>query len=369
MALAHNPGFPHAGRELTQARDAYRQGALDEAGLRAVGRQLRAAHWQAQKDAGLDLLPVGDFAWHDPLLNHSLLFGVVPEHCRDAAGRVSLASQFAMARGGCSDSAGSQALGLWFASHEYYRAPEFTVDQKFRLSWEQLFEEVEEVLALGHAVKPVLIGPLTYLWLGKVCGAASENFDKLELLERLLPIYGEVLGRLAGLGVEWVQIDEPILGLELPQAWRTAFERAYNLLQAPKPQKLLATRFAGAKDNLGLAANLPVAGLHVDLVGAPEQLPAILDRLPAYKVLSLGVVDGREVSRGEWAQVLALLHQAQERVGERLWVAPSGVRPGLLEGADQPEAAPQDGPACAVRTCQEVARLARALDQAQAEAA
>lgn len=326
MALAHNPGFPHRDRKLTQARDGYRQGELDEAGLRAVGRELRAAHWQAQQDAGLELLAVGDFAWHDPLLNHSLLFGVVPEDCRDGVGRVGLASEFAM------------------AAAEHYRVPEFSAEQKFRLSWEQLFEEVEEARALGHAVKPVLIGPLTYLWLGK---AKDDAFDKLELLERLLPVYGEVLGRLAGLGVEWVQIDEPILGLELPQAWRTAFERAYNLLQAPKPQKLLATRFAGPKDNLGLAATLPVAGLHVDLSDAPEQLPALLDRLPAYKVLSLGVLDGS----GD----LALLHQAQQRVGERLWVAPSRA---LLQGAE--DGAPQ---------CQAVAHLARALDQPQVQAA
>ena len=362
MALAHNLGFPRGDRELTRARDAYGKGELDETGLRAVGRELRAAHWQAQQEAGLDLLSVGDFAWHDSVLNHSLLFGVVPAHCRDGAGRVSFASQFAMAGGGTN----GQEFGQWFASAEFYRVPRFTADQKFRLSWEQLFEEVEEAHALGHAVKPVLIGPLTYLWLGEVEGAApdTEGFAKLELLERLLPVYGEVLGRLAGLGVEWVQIDEPILGLELPQAWRTAFERAYNLLQAPKPQKLLATRFAGSKDNLGLAATLPVAGLHVDLLGAPEQLTAILDRLPAYKVLSLGVVDGSETSRGDLAQAQALLRQAQERVGERLWVAPScALSHGAADGEGEGESV------FAARRCQAVARLARALVEPQMQAA
>src|SRR5690606_3746056 len=318
MAITHTLGFPRIGhdRELKKALEAYWQGSLDEAGLRQVGRALRATHWQVQRDAGIDLLPVGDFAWYDQVLNHSLLFGVIPERFRPASGRPGLDTLFAMARGAtqtcCGGGAQAQEMTKWFDTNYHYLVPEFTVDQEFRLSWEQLFEEVEEARALGHAVKPVLIGPLTYLWLGKVRG---DEFDKLELLERLLPVYGEVLGRLAGLGVDWVQIDEPILGLDLPQAWRTAFERAYNLLQAPTPQKLLTTYFAGLEDNLGLAANLPVAGLHLDLVRAPEQFPAILDRLPAYKVLSLGVVNGRNVWRCDLEQALAVLREAQARLG------------------------------------------------------
>src|SRR5690606_36182866 len=162
----------------------------------------------------------------------------------------------------------------------------------FQLSWEQLFEEVEEARELGHAVKPVVIGPLTYLWLGKVkdADALANGFDRLDLLERLLPLYGEIFQRLAAQGVEWVQIDEPILALDLPQDWTNAFERAYNLLQRDPLKKLVATYFGGLEDNLGLAASLPVEGLHIDLVRAPEQFPTILDRLPAYKVLSLGVV-------------------------------------------------------------------------------
>ncbi|MBV2134690.1 5-methyltetrahydropteroyltriglutamate--homocysteine S-methyltransferase [Pseudomonas sp. MAP12] len=374
MALAHTLGFPRIGRdrELKKALEAYWQGELDEAGLRAVGRQLRAAHWQIQKDAGIELLPVGDFAWYDQVLNHSLLLGVVPERFRDGEGRVTLDTLFAMARGargGCCGGSGTQAQEMtkWFDSNYHYLVPEFSHDQSFRLSWEQLFEETAEALALGHAVKPVLIGPLTYLWLGKAKSAAaeSEGFDKLELLERLLPVYGEVLGRLAALGVEWVQIDEPILGLDLPQDWKTAFERAYNLLQAPKPQKLLTTYFAGLEDNLGLAANLPVAGLHIDLVRAPEQFPAILDRLPAYKVLSLGVVNGRNVWRCDLEQALAVLREAQARVGDRLWVAPSCSLlhcPVDLEREDQLDAELQGWLAFAVQKCAEVATLARALN-------
>ncbi|SFQ33606.1 methionine synthase (B12-independent) [Geopseudomonas sagittaria] len=378
MALAHSLGFPRIGRdrELKKALEAYWKGELDEAGLRAVGRQLRADHWQLQQDAGIELLPVGDFAWYDQVLSHSLMFGVVPERFRTAEGRVTLDTLFAMARGvsgACCGNAGTQAQEMtkWFDSNYHYLVPEFSRDQQFRLSWEQLFEEVAEARALGHAVKPVLIGPLTYLWLGKVRGAAAETegFDKLELLERLLPVYGEVLGRLAALGVEWVQIDEPILGLDLPAEWKNAFERAYNLLQQPLPKKLLTTYFAGLEDNLGLAANLPVDGLHIDLVRAPEQYPTILDRLPAYKVLSLGVVNGRNVWRCDLEQALDVLRHAHERLGARLWVAPSCSllhSPVDLEREDQLDDELQGWLAFAVQKCAEVATLARALNQPDA---
>ncbi|SEJ89545.1 methionine synthase (B12-independent) [Pseudomonas linyingensis] len=373
MALAHTLGFPRIGRdrELKKALEAYWKGELDEAGLRAVGRQLRAEHWQVQKGAGIELLPVGDFAWYDQVLNHSLMFGVVPDRFRDGEGRVTLDTLFAMARGvsgGCCGGSGAQAQEMtkWFDTNYHYLVPEFSRDQQFQLSWEQLFEETAEALALGHRVKPVLIGPLTYLWLGKVRG---DEFDKLELLERLLPVYGEVLGRLAALGVEWVQIDEPILGLDLPQEWKTAFERAYNLLQQTLPKKLLTTYFAGLEDNLGLAANLPVDGLHIDLVRAPEQYPTILDRLPAYKVLSLGVVNGRNVWRCDLEQTLDVLRHAHERLGERLWVAPSCSllhSPVDLGREDQLDAELQGWLAFAVQKCAEVATLARALNEPDA---
>ena len=198
--------------------------------------------------------------------------------------------------------------------------PEFSLDQRFELSWDELFEETDEALALGHKVKPVIIGPLTYLWLGKAKGNA---FNKLDLLENLLPVYGEMLTRLAEKGVEWVQIDEPILSLDLPQEWKNAFERAYHILQYSPLKKLVATYFSGLEDNLGLAVSLPVEGLHVDLVRAPDQLHAILDRLPTYKVLSLGLVNGRNVWRCDLENALAQLQEAQERFGDNLWVAGS----------------------------------------------
>lgn len=367
MAVAHSLGFPRIGadRELKKALEAYWKGDLSEDELRQIGRQLRAAHWQLQADAGIDLLPVGDFAWYDQVLTHSLMFGVVPERFRPEDGAPTLDTLFAMARGvtkGCCGGAQAQEMTKWFDTNYHYLVPEFAADQQFGLFWTQLFEEVEEARALGHAVKPVLIGPLTYLWQGK---AKGEAFDKLELLDRLLPVYGEVLERLAAQGVEWVQIDEPILVLDLPQDWKNAFERAYNLLQRAPLKKLIATYFGGLEDNLGLAVSLPVDGLHIDLVRAPEQYPVILDRLPAYKVLSLGMVDGRNVWRCDLDRAVNVLRHAAERLGERLWVAPSCSllhTPVDLAREDRLDAELKSWLAFAVQKCAEVSILTRALN-------
>jgi len=377
MALAHNLGFPRIGRdrELKKALEAYWKGELNETGLRVVGARLRAEHWQLQKDAGIELLPVGDFAWYDQVLAHSLMFGVIPARFREHGTQPGLDTLFAMARGVSHSSccggshaqpAFAQEMTKWFDTNYHYLVPEFSADQQFSLNWEQLFEEVAEGQALGHNLKPVLIGPLTYLWLGKEKGS---DFDRLDLLERLLPVYGEILQRLAAQGIEWVQIDEPILALDLPQAWKNAFERAYNLLQKEPLKKLIATYFGGLEDNLGLAAALPVDGLHIDLVRAPEQFPAILDRLPAYKVLSLGVVNGRNVWRADLEQALAVLREAQARLGSRLWVAPSCSllhSPVDLAREDQLDAELKSWLAFAAQKCQEVALLAKALNQPQA---
>lgn len=186
-----------------------------------------------------------------------------------------------------------------------YPVPEFSAEQSFNLNVEELLVDIDLAITKGHPLKPVLIGPLTYLWLGK-----ASRFDKLDLLEALLPAYNDVLVRLAERGVEWVQLDEPVLSLELPQAWKNAFERAYHMLQYSPLKKLLAVPFGSLDGNLGLAATLPVAGLQVDLARAPEQLPAVLDRLPAYKVLSVAL-GNRPMD----------LEDARLRFGENFWLS------------------------------------------------
>ena len=379
MALAHTLGFPRIGadRELKKALESYWKGDLDQDALQSVGRQLRATHWQLQKDAGIDLLPVGDFAWYDQVLTHSLAFGVIPERfdsTRDAHGLPTLDTLFAMARGATATCCGgehgqtqyAQELTKWFDTNYHYLVPEFSAEQPFKLSWEQLFDEVAEARALGHNVKPVIIGPLTYLWLGK---AKGNHFDKLDLLERLLPVYNEILGRLAAQGVEWVQIDEPILTLDLPQAWKNAFERAYHILQYSPLKKLVATYFSGLQDNLGLAVGLPVQGLHIDAVRAPDQLLHVLDRLPTYKILSVGLVNGRNVWRCELEPVLAQLQFAQERFGDNLWVSSSCSllhSPVDVEREDKLDPELKSWLAFAVQKCGEIAVLRDALNDPQA---
>tara|TARA_R110000868_G_scaffold42938_3_gene144857 strand:+ start:16036 stop:18393 length:2358 start_codon:yes stop_codon:yes gene_type:complete len=366
MALAHNLGFPRIGkqRELKKALEAYWAGNSDLATLQGVGRDLRKTHWQLQADAGVQLLPVGDFAWYDQVLTHSLMVGAIPPRFEENAAP-SMDTLFAMARG--VNHAGKSTFACemtkWFDTNYHYLVPEFTAEQTFSLQWTQLFEEVAEAQALGHAVKPVVLGPLTYLWLGKVKG---ESFNRLDLLERLLPVYDQLLERLADQGVEWVQIDEPALVMDLPQEWKVAYERAYNQLQRAPVKLLLATYFGGLEDNLGLACALPVDGLHVDLVRAPDQLLLLLDRLPAYKVLSLGVVNGRNIWRAELTDLLELLRSAEQRLGERLWVAPSCSLlhcPVDLTQEDQLDADQLSWLAFARQKVEEVGCLAAALNR------
>src|SRR5439155_355501 len=183
----------------------------------------------------------------------------------------------------------------------------------------------QEAKALGLSAKPVLVGPVSFLLLGKARGA---RFDRLELLDGLLGVYAEVLGRLAAAGATWVQIDEPALVLDRTPEERSAFRTAYRVLseQAPGLKLLLTTYFDGLRDNLDTALELPVAGLHVDLVRAPAQLDALLGRWPAGRVLSLGVVDGRNIWKADLAAALATLERASARLGaERAAGAPAAV--------------------------------------------
>ncbi|MCE8021994.1 5-methyltetrahydropteroyltriglutamate--homocysteine S-methyltransferase [Halomonas sp. MCCC 1A11036] len=328
MTLAHVLGYPRIGvqRELKRAVEAYWRGELERDALEATGRELRARHWQAQRDAGLDLITVGDFAFYDQVLNVTTLVGAVPARfaAQDelARGEVDLDTQFRMARGRapCGAPAAACEMTKYFDTNYHYLVPELHAGQVFKLASSRLFDEVAEARTAGHPVKVALTGPLTWLWLGK---ARDEGFDRLSLLESLLPVYGEILARLAEQGVEWVQLDEPALVQDLPLAWRQAFEAAYNVLRAAPVKLLVATYFGGLGDNLQLAVNLPVEGLHVDAVRAPEQLTAVLDNLPGYKVLSVGAIDGRNVWRADLGALHERLANARMRLGERLWLAPS----------------------------------------------
>ncbi|WP_282038867.1 5-methyltetrahydropteroyltriglutamate--homocysteine S-methyltransferase [Halomonas alimentaria] len=329
MTRAHIAGYPRIGadRELKKAVEGYWQGDLDREGLEGVGRELRARHWEEQRRAGLDLVTVGDFAFYDQVLDLSVTLGAVPGRFAAeeevARGEVDLDTAFRMARGRApsGEPAAACEITKYFDTNYHYLVPELHVDQTFRLASSRLFDQVDEARALGHPVKVTLLGPLTWLWLGKEKGEVA--FDRLALLDSLLPVYAELLARLAEQGVEWVQLDEPALVQELPQAWQQAYEAAYSVLARAPVKLLLASYFGGLGDNLNLAVGLPTDGLHIDAVRDPEQLERVLDRLPAYKVLSVGAIDGRNVWRADLALLRERLASARMRLGRRLWIAPS----------------------------------------------
>ena len=324
MTLAHNLGFPRIGvrRELKHAQEAYWRGETTAAELAATGKTLRRRHWEMQADAGLDLIPVGDFSWYDQLLDLSALLGVVPPRFGWTGGEVDLDTYFRLARGRAPQGEPAHACEMtkWFDTNYHYLVPEFEQEQRFALASQQLFDHVDEAQALGHRVKPVICGPLSYLWLGKTKGAA---FDKLALLDRLIPVYGEIFARLRGQGVEWVQVDEPALALDLPLAWQQAYEATYNRLQHSGLKILLATYFGPLQNNLSLACRLPIAGLHIDAVRAPQEMETVVSWLPNYKVLSLGIIDGRNIWRADIDDLLQRLASLHARLGDRLWLAPS----------------------------------------------
>lgn len=320
----HNLGFPRMGanRELKFALESYWKGETDADNLLTIAYGLRQQHWNIQQQAGLDFVPVGDFALYDHVLNTSLMLGNIPPRFQQGQGASELDQYFRMARGRAPTGEPTFACEMtkWFDTNYHYIVPELAADTDFHLASTQLLDQVKEAKAAGFNPKPVLLGPLSYLWLGKVKG---QDFDKLDLLPRLLPVYAEVLQYLAALGVEWVQVDEPILVLDLPLAWQNAFESAYNQLQPRNLNILLASYFGELRDNLQLACRLPVAGLHLDAVRGREEVARVLDNLPPYKVLSLGVVDGRNLWKTDLNALLAWLEPLHQRLGERLWLAPS----------------------------------------------
>ncbi|MCW5230413.1 5-methyltetrahydropteroyltriglutamate--homocysteine S-methyltransferase [Verminephrobacter eiseniae] len=381
MTCTHILGFPRIGarRELKFALEKHWRGEIDASALEATGADLRARHWQAQRAAGLDFVTVGDFAYYDHVANHIQLLGCEPARFGFEAGAAELSRYFTMARGvaaqagqahgthgaHCVHSAeGTRALEMtkWFDTNYHYLVPEFDAATQFHLNSTRLFDEVAQALALGHPVKAVLLGPLSFLWLGKEKQAGRDRFTRLEAL---LPVYGQVLARLKAQGVAWVQMDEPVLGLDLPDVWRHAFERAYWQLARSAPRLMLATYFSPLAENLRMACQLPVAGLHVDAVRAPEELPGVVDWLPAHKVLSVGIVDGRNIWRNDLDAALERLRTVRDKHQGELWIAPSCSLlhvPSSLDAEPQLDAEIKSWLACASEKLDELRVLRAALD-------
>ncbi|MFC0399266.1 5-methyltetrahydropteroyltriglutamate--homocysteine S-methyltransferase [Paraburkholderia rhizosphaerae] len=324
MSTAHILGFPRIGahRELKFALERYwreRMSADAQAALLETGRALREAHWRSQRESGLTYVTVGDFAWYDHVLTTLAHVGGLPQRFGLDAQHLTLPQYFAMARG--SDAQPAMEMTKWFDTNYHYLVPEYSPSTQFGAGVQWLFDEVDDAQRAGHRAKVALVGPLTLLWLGKERNGLA---DRLSLLPRLLPAYRALLERLRAQRIEWVQIDEPIFALDLPPAWRDAAAQAYAELAPHAPKLLVATYFGDASEHAARLAALPVAGLHIDAVRAPEQLDAFVEALEQTdKVLSCGIVDGRNVWRNDLDASLIRLRSAHQRLGARLWVGTS----------------------------------------------
>jgi len=369
MARAHILGFPRIGaqRELKFALEAFWRGERSEAELRATGSELRERHWALQRDAGLDLVTAGDFAFYDGMLSQSALLGALPRRFDFDARSLNLAQYCALARGNAAQPA--MEMTKWFDSNYHYLVPELDSTHSFERGAESYFDEVAQAqAAAGSEVKPVLIGPITFLRLAK---SYESGFDRLSLLPALLAAYRRVLQRLAAAAIEWVQIDEPALCLDLDERWLAACDQAYAALADCGVKLLLATYFDDVSAHAVRLCRLPVAGFHIDLVRAPRQLAAWSAALPRDAVLSAGVIDGRNIWRNDLRASLQLLQPLHEALGDRLWVAPScsllHVPVGLAaEHKLDPEL--RSWLAFATEKLGETATLARALSAGEASA-
>lgn len=311
MITTHNLGFPRIGihRDLKFAVEAYWKNEIDEVTLQKKGCEIRAENWKIQSNTGLTLLPTNDFSWYDHVLDMSSLLGVIPKGNLD--------TYFRIARGDTSIAAAE--MTKWFDTNYHYIVPEFEPDQEFKINSNQFFSEIRQSKELTYKIKPVLIGPLTFLWLGK----AITPFNKLELLKKMIPCYQTILLQLKKENIEWIQIDEPILGLDLPAEWQHAFQSAYQELAEANNKIFLTTYFGDVSDYLSWLSQLPVAGLHFDAISSTTQIIQASEIISKDTMLSIGIIDGRNIWRNNLRKSLHFLQPLYNRLGERLWLAPS----------------------------------------------
>ncbi|MDU3502921.1 MULTISPECIES: 5-methyltetrahydropteroyltriglutamate--homocysteine S-methyltransferase [Haemophilus] len=318
MTTFHLAGFPRVGakRELKFAQERYWRGEIAEADLLDIAKRLRELNWQHQAKANADFVAVADFTLYDHILDLQVATGAIPARFGFDSQNLTLDQYFQLARGNKTQFA--IEMTKWFDTNYHYLVPEFHKETQFKANPTHYVTQIREAKALGYQVKPTIVGPLTFLWLGKEKGATFNRFD---LLAKLLPVYVEILNTLAAEGVEYIQIDEPALTLDLPIEWIAAYKAVYaTFAEQVKAKLLLATYFGSVAEHADLLKALPVAGLHIDLVRAPEQLAAFADY---DKILSVGIIDGRNIWRANLNQVLDVVEPLKAKLGDRLWIAPS----------------------------------------------
>lgn len=366
MAKTHSLGFPRVGRqrELKFAVEAYWAGKADLESLKNTAQAIRHYNWDVQGQ--LDFVPVGDFTFYDHMLETSTRLGVIP--ARYVADEPAVTTFFRMARGrspGGQD-VPAQEMTKWFNTNYHYIVPELVKDQKFTLNIDELVAQIKDAKSKGVTVKPVLVGPVTFLALSKQRDAGEDSLARLAHLPNLLKAYGEWLDTLADLGIEWVQIDEPILVTDLKPEWQNAFEQAYAQLSKSSVKLLLGTYFGTLGKNQALTVKLPVAGLHIDAVAGKVQLQSVEQEWPADKVLSVGIVNGRNIWKTNLRQAIETLEPIAKRRGEQLWVSTSCSllhSPVDLEQEDKLDAEVKSWLAFAVQKVKEVALVAKALNE------
>ncbi|MEL4274136.1 5-methyltetrahydropteroyltriglutamate--homocysteine S-methyltransferase [Shewanella xiamenensis] len=316
-------GFPRIGRrrELKFALEKYWRGESTQAELHEVAKELRRTHWQWQVAAGIEQVPVGDFAFYDQVLTLSATLNAIPDRHR-GEGAIDLDTLFRVARGRAPTGIDAPASEMtkYFNTNYHYLVPELKQDQVFSIAYEQFFDEVAEAQALGYQAKPVLLGPVSYLYLAKTVG---QDFDKLSLLPNLVKAYADILARFAAQGVTWVQLEEPILALELAADWQAAISQAYQALKTAHVKILLTSYYGSISHHQALVSALPVAGLHLDLVTAPEQLALFANALRQDQILSVGVINGRNVWAAEVDLIVERIGGVARDLGQRLWIGTS----------------------------------------------
>ncbi len=326
----NNLGYPRIGsnRELKKASELYWAGKISAEELIDAGKEIRLKNWKLQAEAGVDLIPSNDFSFYDQVLDLTLTLGAIPARYHELAkNNSSLDLYFAMARGSQKDGQDVVAMEMtkWFDTNYHYIVPEFTKNQKFELFSEKIINEFKEANALGIKTKPVLIGPVSYLLLGK---EKEEGFNRIDLIDALLPVYFEILEKLQAENAEYIQLDEPFLALNLTDKDRSVFTKVYNEINKrfPKLKIILANYFDCFGENLETALALPVDTFHLDLVRCPLQLDDILEsgKLASNVNLSLGVVDGRNIWKNDFKKSLEIIKKATDALGEsRILIAPS----------------------------------------------
>jgi 5-methyltetrahydropteroyltriglutamate--homocysteine methyltransferase len=337
--LTHNLGYPRMGvlRQLKKSLEAYWQGRQTGAGLDQTASSLRHLHWRQQQEAGIDLIPSNDFSFYDHVLDTSAMVGAVPQRFGWTGSLIDLPTYFAMARGKTtgretaeddvsrSNSPGVHPMEMtkWFDTNYHYIVPEFYAGQKFSLASTKAVDEFQEALSLGIKTKPVLLGPVTFLKLGKIHG---KDFDRYQLLPDLVEVYLEVLRRLASAKAEWVQFDEPAFALDLGSPERDLLIRVYSQLTAAAPalKFVVATYFNTLGENLTTFAQLPVHALHADATQSAREIKELIPLLGPDQILSLGVVSGRNIWRNDYQQSLKTISECVSLLGgERVWLAPA----------------------------------------------